>query len=322
MLYGMSLLYGATGTTNLRGIAEALATGGNLATFRWVVFPAIVMLLAGFGFKISLVPFHQWAPDVYEGAPTPITAFLSVGPKAAGFAVLLRTMLVALPDLQVDWIAVLAGISMVTMTLGNLVAISQRNIKRMLAYSSIAQAGYILIGLVSVNPDLSQTINGVNGTLLYLLAYLFSNLGAFLAVIAFYHLAGSDQIRDYAGLARRSPWIAGCLVVFFMSLVGLPPTAGFVGKLTVFSAAIQQGESRFYALAIVGVLNSVLSLYYYFNVVRHMFFLPAEEQTRKPIPAPLFAALIIALVMTLGIGLFPQPFFEFASRSAQMLLPV
>lgn len=321
MLYGMALLYGATGSTRLSEVAANLAMAGNPASFRWLTLAAMTLLLAGFGFKISLVPFHQWAPDTYEGAPTPITAFLSVGPKAAGFSILLRVMLVALPGLKPDWIALLASISMVTMTLGNLVAISQRNIKRMLAYSSIAQAGYILIGLVSLSPDLGQTINGVNGTLLYVFAYLFANLGAFIAVIAFSHTTHSDDISDYAGLIRRSPWLAASLVIFFMSLAGIPPTGGFVGKLYVFSAAIQRGQSGFYLLAVVGVVNSIISVYYYFNVVRHMFFLPArsEEALKIPVPVPLFVALCLSLAMTLCIGVFPQPFLALASRSVHML---
>ena len=253
MLYGMSLLYGATGTTNLSAIAASL--GAADASLRWLISPAMVFLLAGFGFKMAAVPFHQWSPDAYEGAPTPVTAFLSVGPKAAGFAVLLRVFLTALPHFQTDWVALLAGVSIVTMTLGNLVAIWQKNIKRMLAYSSIAQAGYILIGLVCLGPD----NYGMRGVLLYLLVYLFTNLGAFAVVIAFSQATGSDEIEDYAGLFRRSPWLAASLVIFFLSLAGIPPMAGFFGKMFIFAAAIRL---QYFLLAVIGVVNGVISLYY------------------------------------------------------------
>jgi NADH-quinone oxidoreductase subunit N len=314
MLYGMSLLYGVTGTTSLSAIAASLrpepveGLGAADVSLRWLISPAMVFLLAGFGFKIAAVPFHQWSPDAYEGAPTPVTAFLSVGPKAAGFAVLLRVFLTALPHFQVDWVALLAGMSIVTMTVGNLVAIWQKNIKRMLAYSSIAQAGYILIGLVCLGPD----NYGMRGVLLYLLAYLFTNLGAFVVVIAFSQATGSDEIEDYAGLIRRSPWLAGPLVVFFLSLVGIPPTAGFFGKFLIFAAAIRL---RYFPLAAIGVANGVISLYYYFNVVRLMFFLPRDEAPVY-VPPLLRVALVLTLAMTLLIGVYPQPFIEWAQGAA------
>ncbi|MFQ5886736.1 MAG: NADH-quinone oxidoreductase subunit N, partial [Anaerolineae bacterium] len=276
MLYGISLLYGATGSTNLAEIRNALLFAASpAASTPWLILPAVIFMLAGFGFKISLVPFHQWAPDAYEGAPTPIAAFLSVGPKAAGFAVLIRVFLTALPTYQIDWVAILSGISLVSMTFGNLVAIQQTNIKRMLAYSSIAQVGYILLGVVAAGPE----TYGITGVLLFILAYLFTNLGAFVAVVAFSHVTGSDEIADYAGLIRRAPLLAAALVVFFMSLAGIPPTGGFLGKLFVFGAAIQMDQKVFYFLALAGVLNSIISLYYYFNVVRLMFFLPAKDET-------------------------------------------
>jgi proton-translocating NADH-quinone oxidoreductase chain N len=316
MLYGISLIYGLTGATNLTAIGKALLSPSSLAASApWLMLPAIVFMLAGFGFKIALVPFHQWSPDAYEGAPTPVAAFLSVGPKAAGFAVLIRVLLTALPAYQVDWVAILAGLSLVSMTFGNLVAIQQSNIKRMLAYSGIAQVGYIVVGLVSLGP---QTL-GIPGVLLFILAYLFTNLGAFVAVVAFGHAAGSDEIADYAGLVRRAPFLAAAMVVFFMSLAGIPPTGGFLGKLFVFGAAIQKGSNLFLLLAVVGVINSVISLYYYFNVVRQMFFLPAKEATSLYIPPSLVAAVAITMVMTLVMGLYPQPFIDLASRSVQLV---
>jgi proton-translocating NADH-quinone oxidoreductase chain N len=316
MLYGMSLLYGVTGTTSLSAIAASL--GAADASLRWLVFPALIFLLAGFGFKIAAVPFHQWSPDAYEGAPTPITAFLSVGPKAAGFAVLVRVLLTALPDFRVDWVAVLSAISMVTMTLGNLVALTQRNIKRMLAYSSIAHAGYILIGLVSW--DLWQSaglFTGINGVLIYLLAYLFTNLGAFVVVIAFEQATGSNQIEDYAGLARTSPALAATMLIFLFSLTGIPGTGGFIGKLFVFGAAIQV---QFYVLAIVGIINSVIAAFYYLNVVRYMFFETGTGEAPSINSTPAIkVTLAVTTAMTLIVGLYVQPFIQLVQGAARML---
>ncbi len=313
MLYGMSLIYGATGTTDLQEIATSLATMQAFTSpTRFVILPAILFMLAGFSFKIALVPFHQWSPDAYEGAPTPVATLLSVGPKAMGFAILIRVLLTALPLFQIDWVAILMGISIVTMTLGNLTAMRQSNIKRMLAYSSIAQMGYVLIGLVSVGPFSV----GINGVLLYLLAYLFTNAGAFIAVIGFSHVTNSDEIVDYAGLVRRAPALAAVMVVFFMSLAGLPPTAGFVGKLFVFGSAVQ---AEYYYLAIIGVLNSVVSVVYYFNVVRQMFFLPPPVEERLSLPRFPMAAVIISVLMIFIIGLYPQPFINLAGQSVTLL---
>jgi NADH-quinone oxidoreductase subunit N len=313
MLYGMSFLYGATGSTNLAQIAVALS-GDGMGSLSWLVVSAAVLLLVGFGFKVSAVPFHQWAPDVYEGAPTPFTAFLSVGSKAAGFAVLLRVFLTALPSLSVDWVALVAALSIVTMTLGNLVAIFQENIKRMLAYSSIAQAGYILIGLVCW--EAVGEPGAISGVLFYLLAYLFTNMGAFTVVIAVERATGSNDISDYAGLMHRSPWLAVALGIFFLSLVGIPPTGGFLGKLLIFSAAIRL---QYYALAIIGVINGVISLYYYYGVLRRVFFSAPEDETPIVASPSLLVALAVALVMTIGIAIFAQPFIQLAVESASLL---
>ena len=325
MLYGMSFLYGATGSTNLAQIATALTlassvgpSAGAMGSLSWIVLSAVLLLLVGFGFKISAVPFHQWAPDVYEGAPTPFTAFLSVGSKAAGFAVLMRVFVTALPDFSVDWVALLAALSIVTMTLGNLVAIFQKNIKRMLAYSSIAQAGYILIGLVCWDPSQpAGEFGGISGVLLYLLAYLFTNLGAFAVVIAVERATGSNDISDYAGLMHRNPWLAVTLFIFFLSLVGIPPTGGFLGKLLIFSAAIRL---QYYALAIIGVINGVISLYYYYGVMRRVFFLPPKDETPIVASPSLRVALTVAVVMTLGIAIIAQPFIELAQGAAAGML--
>jgi proton-translocating NADH-quinone oxidoreductase chain N len=317
MLYGMSFLYGATGSTNLAQIATALSAG-EMGSLSWLILSSVVLLLVGFGFKVSAVPFHQWAPDVYEGAPTPFTAFLSVGSKAAGFAVLMRVFLTALPDFSVDWVALVAALSIVTMTLGNLVAIFQENIKRMLAYSSIAQAGYILIGLVCWDPNQpAGEFGGISGVLLYLLAYLFTNLGAFTVVIAVEQATGSNDISDYAGLIRRNPWLAVALFIFFLSLVGIPPTGGFLGKLLIFSAAIRL---RYFALAIIGVINGVISLYYYYGVMRQAFFFPPRDETPIAASPSLRLALAVALVMTIGIVIFAQPFIELTQGATAMLV--
>ena len=317
MLYGMSLMYGATGTTDLAEIAANLAAMyATMPPMRWLILPAILFMLAGFSFKMALVPFHQWSPDAYEGAPTPVATLLSVGPKAMGFSILLRVLITAVPLFQFDWVAILMGISLVTMTLGNLTAMRQTNIKRMLAYSSIAQAGYVLVGVLSLGPFGEASGLAILGVLLYLMAYLFTNAGAFIAVIAFSHVTNSDEIADYAGLVRRAPALAAVMVVFLMSLAGLPPTAGFVGKLLVFGAAVKAG---YYYLAIVGVVNSVISVVYYFNVVRQMFFLPPPVEGRLSLPRFPMVAVIICVVLVLLIGLYPQPLIDLASQSMTLL---
>jgi len=304
MLYGMSLLYGITRATSLTAIGEYLLGVGGDPT----AMGAAMLVLVGLGFKVALVPFHMWCPDAYEGAPTPITAFLSVAPKAGGFAALVRVFLLALPGLA--WGPILAALAGLTMTVGNLLAIPQSNIKRMLAYSSIAQAGYIIIGL-SVAPLSSF---GVPGVLFYLMAYLFMNLGAFAAVVAVSNSTGSDEVSDYAGLMRRSPFLASALVIFFLSLAGIPPLAGFLGKLLVFGAAI---EAHYYTLAVVGVLNSVVSIYYYFNVVRMMFMRPAGGGEPIVVERALYLAVVLALVGTFALGLFPHAVIGLAQAAAR-----
>jgi NADH-quinone oxidoreductase subunit N len=312
LLYGMALVYGATGTTDLAEIAKAVGAPAK-DWMRNLVFPGLVMLLAGFGFKIAAVPFHMWSPDTYEGAPTPVTAFLSVASKAAGFAVLMRVLVVALPALLVDWTWILAFIAAVTMTLGNVVAIVQKDMKRMLAYSSIAQAGYVLIGVVAIGKDLF----GAEAALLYILGYLFTNLGLFLAVIAVERATGSTAIADYAGLGRRAPFLAIVMVAFFLSLMGFPSTAGFMGKLFVFAAAIRE---NWLWLAGIGILNSVISTYYYFNVVRQMYFQPRPEGSAAITDSTaLRVGLVISVVMLFVVGLYPQPFIELVKLSSRLM---
>jgi proton-translocating NADH-quinone oxidoreductase chain N len=312
LLYGMSLVYGATGHLGLAEIGKALALPVE-RSLRYLVYPGMVMMLAGFGFKIAAVPFHMWAPDTYEGAPTPVTAFLSVASKAAGFAVLLRVLVVAMPGLFFDWTWLLAFISAATMTLGNLVAISQKDMKRMLAYSSIAQAGYVLMGLVAFGTDGF----GGQGVLLYILGYLFTNLGLFLAVIAVEQGTGSTAISDYAGMAKRAPFLAILMVAFFLSLMGFPSTAGFMGKLFVFAAAVRE---KWMWLAVIGVLNSAVSAYYYFNVVRLMYFQPKPEGSAPVVDGfALRVGLVISVVMLFVVGLYPQPFIDLVAASSRLM---
>ena len=315
MLYGMSLVYGLTGSLDLSLIREWANAGGSGQLLFTV---AIFFIIAGFGFKIALVPFHMWVPDAYEGAPTPITAYLSVASKSAGLAVFLRAFLTGFPAPVI----LLAVLSALTMTVANLIAISQKNIKRLLAYSSISHVGYIMIGFVS------RDSLGIDGVLIYVLAYLFMNLGAFTVVIAISNKTGSDNIDDYAGLSKSSPYLSALLVIFLLSLAGIPPMAGFIGKFYVFSAAIKTG---FVWLAIVGILNSVVALYYYFRIVRRMYFLPSaspwsqelgshvESEREIPVPLTLKIALISMCVMVLIIGIFPQYFIEFVHYSNSLL---
>jgi NADH-quinone oxidoreductase subunit N len=311
MLYGMSLIYGLTGTTDLTGIAAAVAAMGDELLLAVV---GIVLLLVGFSFKVSAVPFHMWTPDVYEGAPTPITAFISVASKAAGFAVVLRVLLTAfgVSNVQGEWVALVAAFSVVTMTLGNVVALTQSNIKRLLAYSSIAQAGYVLVGVVSTSEL------GVAAVLFYLMTYTLTNIAAFTVVIIFSRVTGSDKIADYAGLSRRSPYLALAFLLTLLSLGGIPPLGGFFGKLFLFSAAMEQG---YIWLVIIGVLNSIVSLFYYLGVVaRPMYVEHSEEEDEPlPIPVPLLATLAVCVVGIIVLGVFPTPFFELAQRVAVAL---
>jgi len=308
MFFGFSILYGLTGTTSLYDLPARLR-GAPLPA----VYLALAFMLAGFGFKTSIVPFHQWTPDVYEGAPTPVAAFLSVGSKAAGFAVLVRVFLVAVDPARVDWTLLMAVLAAITMTLGNLLALPQRNIKRMLAYSSISHAGFILIALAAFRGDF-----GVPGLLIYLFGYLFTQLGAFFVAVLIGVQLGSDEIADYAGLSRRAPVSALLMAVFMLSLTGLPPTAVFVGKFYVLAAAIDNGLLW---LAVVGILNSVISLYYYVGVIRAMYVMPAATERAVPEPAALQVALGLTGLGTLVIGLYPQPLIDLARNATLLLVP-
>src|SRR5438094_6653743 len=304
LLYGMSLMYGLSGTTSLRAMAPLFA--GQESDRRLVL--AVILVVAGVGFKIAAVPFHMWAPDVYEGAPTPITAFLSVGSKAASFAMLLRIFLEGLPAMSADWRLLFEVLSIVTMTVGNLAALTQTNLKRMLAYSSIAHAGYVLIGVVAGTP------RGVEATLIYLFIYAFMQLGAFAVIVLLRRqdLIG-DELKDFSGLSSRHPFAAFAMLLFMLSLGGIPPTAGFMGKLWLFGAAIDAG---YVWLAVIGVLNSAISLYYYIRIVVFMY-LKRETAGSEPVLGPSLAvALGVAVVATLLLGVYPRLLFEAAEASA------
>jgi len=302
MLFGMSLLFGLTGQIDLSLIQQKLAA---TPAPQGLVLLSLFLIMVGLGFKISMAPFHMWAPDVYEGAPTPVTAFLTVGPKALGFSILLRVLQTSFLQLQGEWSYVLAALAMLTMTLGNVIAISQTNIKRLLGYSSIAQAGYILMGLAVFNEI------GLTGVLIYLVAYAFTNLGAFLSVITVSNQTGTDEIDSYAGLSEKSPFLAASFTLFLLSLAGIPPLAGFIGKFYVFSSAI---EGRFFTLAVVAAVNSAVAAFYYFKIVRLMYLTPPIERGSMAHSVPLFVGLLAALIGILAVGLFPSPLIEFVQR--------
>ncbi|MDP9372023.1 MAG: NADH-quinone oxidoreductase subunit N [Chloroflexota bacterium] len=321
LVYGTALVYGATGTTNFTGLGEALAAGG--VTDNPLLLVGLALLLVGFAFKLALAPFHMWTPDVYTGAPTTVTAFMSVGTKVTTFGALLRMILSGMPALSSEWAATLWALAIVTMILGNLAAITQRNIKRMLAYSSVGQAGYVLVAVVAAETQRRDVSDAaLNGVLFYLLAYTFMNLGAFAVVIALAR-PGDERLdldRDYSGLAWRHPWLAGALALFMLSLGGIPPTAGFIGKLLVFRAAIEAG---YWTLALVGVLTSVIALGFYLRVVIRMYTGAPARDDRAPLrlPVPLAATLALCAVLTIGLGVLPAVPLDFAQQALTIVRP-
>jgi len=316
MLYGLSLLYGFGGTTNLYELAEKFLQAQLPLPS---LLGSLVLVLVGFGFKVSAVPLHFWAPDVYEGAPTPVAGFLSTASKAAGFAVLARVLFAVFPQLADSWVTIIAVLAVLTMTLGNLLALPQKNIKRLLAYSSIAHAGYMLIGVAAISAT-GQNL-GLTGVVFYLIAYLLTNLAAFGAVAAVGRVIGSDEIAAYAGLSRRKPGLAFVMLVAFLSLAGMPPLGGFIGKIFVFAAAVR---ADLIWLAFVGVINSIVGLYYYLTVLKVVYlYRPAnlaDEQLPLPLPRP-YALGLTAL--TLGIvllGTLFAPWFNWASVATASLV--
>jgi NADH-quinone oxidoreductase subunit N len=310
LLYGMSLMYGLSGTTNLRVMASQFT--GQEKDPRLIL--AVILVVAGVGFKIAAVPFHMWAPDVYEGAPTPITAFLSVGSKAASFAMLIRIFVEGLPAMNADWRLLFEVLAIITMTVGNVAAVTQSNVKRMLAYSSIAHAGYVLIGIVAWSPTNPR---GITATLIYLMIYSFMQLGAFAVIVLLRRQdVVGDELKDFSGLHFRNPFAAFAMLLFMLSLGGIPPTAGFMGKFWLFSAAI---DAHYYWLAVIGVLNSAISLYYYIRIVVFMY-LKKETMGSQPSTTPaLSLALGVAVLGTLVLGVYPRLLFELAELSARTL---
>jgi NADH-quinone oxidoreductase subunit N len=315
LLYGLALLYGITGSTSLRDIARLLTGGATPAAML-----AMSMVVAGFGFKISAVPFQMWTPDVYEGAPTPVTAFLSTASKAAGFAVILRIFQSALGPIQAEWTTLFAVLAVITMTVGNVMAMVQNNLKRLLAYSSIGHVGYMLAGLAT------GTAFGLSSVIFYLLVYAFTNIGAFAVLIVMARHVPHEDITSYTGLARRAPWLSAAMAFCLLSLAGLPPLAGFFSKLYVFWALAEQG---IYWLVLAGLLNSAISLYYYARVIRQMYVVeaPAEELAEGSAPRRLaigFApglSLTTAVVGVFVIGWLSGPFIARALDAARAITP-
>jgi NADH-quinone oxidoreductase subunit N len=322
LLYGIALTYGATstaaglpGTTNIAEIARRLPD----AQFPMLLFAGAAMMLVGFGFKIATAPFHVWTPDVYEGAPTPVTAFMAAGPKAAGFASFMRVFLVAFPfvvmttnksvagEIHSTWLGALLVVAILTMTVGNVVAIAQNNVKRMLAYSSIAHAGYALVGFIAAGAasNLEQRNAAIAAVIFYLLTYAVMNLGAFAVVQLIARTSDRrTEVEDYNGIGFQSPWLAFCLSLFLLSLLGMPLTAGFIGKVMVFRAALDQG---YYVLVVIGVLNTAVSAYYYLRLIIVMFFRERTTAWNPPqVPASIRLALVLTILGVLYLGLFPD----------------
>jgi NADH-quinone oxidoreductase subunit N len=306
LVYGIALMYGATGTTDLAGIAAVAQTGKNAT----LLLAGAGLIIVGLGFKVAAVPFHMWTPDVYEGAPTPVTGFMSVGAKAAGVASLLRVFLVGLHSAQTDWIPVLAILAALTMIVGNVVALTQTNLKRMLAYSSIAHAGYMLMGLAAGNHA------GLAAVQFYLLAYTLTNIGAFAVLAVMARSAGEDQtFHQYAGLMRRQPWLAAAMTVFMLSLTGFPPTGGFFGKYYLFMAAVQGNLGW---LAIIGVLTSVVSAFFYLRVIVNMTMREPEREMPARIYPALAATLAVTALGTLVLGVWPAPWLQLAQAGLKL----
>ena len=310
LLYGMAMVFGLTGSTYLSSIAAAVSAQGLAGNAGLLM--AIVLLVAGFGFKLATVPFQMWVPDVYEGAPTPITAYLSVASKAAGFAVVLRIFYEALGPASMDWGMIFAVLAAITMTVGNIVALTQTNIKRLLGYSSISHAGYLMIGLAAA------TSTGSSAVLFYLGCYAVMNLGAFIAIIAISNRIGSDEIADYSGMAKRSPWLAAGLALCLISLTGIPPTAGFMAKLYIFSAGV---DANLIWLVIVGVLNAVIAAYYYLRIVKLMYLGEPVSEERVTSTRSLNVALAIACIGVLVLGIYPWVVLRVAETATRLFLP-
>ncbi|MBI5026876.1 MAG: NADH-quinone oxidoreductase subunit N [Nitrospirae bacterium] len=305
LLYGISMIYGTTGTTNVKEIATYITLKG--LSGNTVLLLSMILFTVAFGFKIAAVPFHMWAPDVYEGAPTSITAFMSVGPKAAGFAAMARVFMEALGPIKVDWVSVLIPISILTMAVGNIIALSQTNIKRMLAYSSIAHAGYMLLGLIAGDAE------GLSALMSYVMIYAFMNTGAF-AVVIMLRREGfkGENIEDFLGLAKSHPLASALMLIFMFSLTGLPPTAGFIGKFYLFLSAVNAGYTW---LVVIAVIFSAISAYFYLRVVMYMYMKEPKEEVALTVSGSMSLALAITAIMTIILGVFPSILLNLAKAS-------
>ena len=323
MLYGMALIYGFTGSTRLDEITVVLAGSSLSGLFPFgspAILLAMALLLVGFGFKMSAAPFQMWVPDVYEGAPTPMVAFLSVASKAAAFALVLRVFYVGFEALGGDWWVLLAGLAALSMTIGNLVAIAQRNIKRLFGYSTIAHAGYILVGVAAVASVSGGADSfGPSSVLFYLAAYTAANLTAFFAIAAIGNRIDSDEIADYAGMIRRAPFLAITLALALIALIGVPPTGVFIAKIYVFAAAVNTGESLMTWLVVIAVVNSVVSAYYYLRIIKVMFLQPAIRSERIAASWPVNVALGLAALSVLWLGIAPDSLLTMAEQAVTAL---
>ncbi len=312
MLYGFSWLYGLSGSTDLTAIRDVLMYTDH----PFVVYMAILMVLVGIGYKLSMVPFHYWTPDVYEGAPTPLTAFLSIAPKAAGMAMLFRVFGMTftgqdqLPVANVDWTGIVAVLSAITMTVGNLMAIQQTNVKRLLAYSSIAHAGYMLMVVPVISKD------SIEAVMIYLVMYMFMNLGAFLVAISVRNSTGSYELEHWNGLGKRAPLLGAMMVIFLVSLTGLPPTAGFIGKVYLFAVLIK--HQQFYWLAVVGIINSVISLFFYFRIARQMYLTESQDSSLISTRPLLKWVVVACAVPVLALGIYWSPVIDWINQSTGM----
>ncbi|KCZ72534.1 F420H2 dehydrogenase subunit N [Candidatus Methanoperedens nitroreducens] len=327
MLFGMSLVYGITGYTSIPGIIEFFTTNPQAATGA-INIVAMLFLVAGFAFKMALVPFHMWAPDTYEGSPTVVSALLAAGSKKMGFVAAFKVLVLALVAMRADIQLAFAVLAVVTMTYGNIVAISQRSIKRMLAYSSIAQAGYISLAFVAITPEMSQM--AIGGGILLALGHALMKGGAFIAVAVVGYMVlsdnrnvkNTDDLEHFAGLGKRAPITAFAMLVFLLALAGIPPSAGFIGKFVIFYSitvdAVIQASGWMLFIVIVAILNSALSIYYYARVIRYMYVLPPAGERIKE-PTPYVVAIVLALIGTIGIGVYPEPFIQMAMDAAKVL---
>ncbi len=306
LLYGLTLVYGSTKSLLITDIAATVSQG-----IEPIMLVGMILLIAGFSFKISAVPFHMWTPDVYEGAPTATTALLAVGSKAAAFALFVRFFVEGFTGTWDSWALIIIVMTVLTVVLANLVAIPQTNIKRLLAYSSVGHAGYMLLGLIAYSEL------GITAILFYSMIYVFGNLGAFLVVIVFENATGSTEIKDYSGLSMRSPILSSVMMVSLLSLAGLPPLAGFVGKFFLFTAVIEQG---FIWLAIVAVIMSLVSVYYYLIVVKVMYLGEVVDKTPIPVSGALKFTLMVSLVVTVFLGIYPTPVYDWALTAAKAFM--